>query len=98
MTQHRANKDIKHGSGVGATSANGNGPAVLLPPATPAAPIKHYPDCCDAHSTSALGHSRRDWPRATIGPRPLHTESGVKSVYWHLLQWSLRVDGASAHG
>ena len=31
MTQHRANKDIKHGSGVGATSANGNGPAVLLP-------------------------------------------------------------------
>jgi hypothetical protein len=35
MTQHRANKDIKHGSGVGATSANGNGPAVLLPPPRP---------------------------------------------------------------
>ena len=26
-------------------------------------------------ATSAMGHSRRDWLRATIGPRPLRPES-----------------------
>ena len=42
---------------MGPTSANGM-VRQFSSPATPAAPIKHYTDCCVAHSTSALGHER----------------------------------------